>query len=360
MKVMTILGTRPEIIRLSRVIPKLDVFADHVLVHTGQNFDDRLSEIFFSEMAVRTPDFHLDIRDNSAMGQIGRIIEGVDKLFAEVKPDRVLILGDTNSALCSIPAKRRGIKVFHMEAGNRCYDDRVPEEVNRRIVDHSSDVLLPYTQRSRENLLREGFANNRVYVTGNPIYEVMEYYRSSWISSTILKQLDIKPREYFLVTLHRAENVDDPIRLEKFLTALSRLACEYSLPVICSLHPRTRSQLEKQGKQIHHQKIMAIDPVGFFDFLRLESEAYCVLSDSGTVQEECSIMRVPNVTLRDVTERPETLEVGSNYLTGCEVDSILGAVRTAVSMERSWTAPMEYKCTNVSDTVVRIVLSHWM
>ncbi|MVF22896.1 non-hydrolyzing UDP-N-acetylglucosamine 2-epimerase [Methylocaldum sp. BRCS4] len=360
MKVMTILGTRPEIIRLSRVIPKLDVFADHVLVHTGQNFDDRLSDIFFSELAVRTPNFHLDTRANSAMGQIGRIIEGVDKLFAEVKPDRVLILGDTNSALCSIPAKRRGIKVFHMEAGNRCYDDRVPEEVNRRIVDHSSDVLLPYTQRSRENLLREGCANNRVYVTGNPIYEVMEYYRSNWISSTILKQLDIKPREYFLVTLHRAENVDDPIRLEKFLTALSRLASEYSLPVICSVHPRTRSQLEKQGKQIDHQKILAIDPVGFFDFLRLESEACCVLSDSGTVQEECSIMRVPNVTLRDVTERPETLEVGSNYLTGCEVDSILAAVRAAVSMERSWTAPLEYQCTNVSDTVVRIILSHWM
>jgi UDP-N-acetylglucosamine 2-epimerase (non-hydrolysing) len=217
MKVATILGTRPEIIRLSLIISKLDSLTEHVLIHTGQNFDSRLSEIFFSDLGIRRPDYSLDCRAESAMGQIGRILESTERVLSEVKPDRILILGDTNSALSAIVAKRQGIKVFHMEAGNRCYDDRVPEEVNRRIVDHSSDILLPYTQRSRENLIREGIPNNRIFVTGNPIYEVIQHYKPAWSESTILQQLGVDRERYFLVTLHRAENVDEPTRLESYL-----------------------------------------------------------------------------------------------------------------------------------------------
>jgi UDP-N-acetylglucosamine 2-epimerase (non-hydrolysing) len=360
MKIVTILGTRPEIIRLSRIIPKLDSLTKHVLVHTGQNFDSRLSEIFFSELGVRAPDHHLDCRAETAMGQIGRILENTDRILEDVNPDRILILGDTNSALSAIAAKRRGIKVFHMEAGNRCYDDRVPEEVNRRIVDHSSDVLLPYTQRSRENLLREGIPSNRIFVTGNPIHEVIEHYKPAWNKSRILDQLGVKHQRYFLVTLHRSENVDNPMRLGKYLSAFYALADQYSIPVICSVHPRTRSQLERQATQIDSKRILAIEPVGFFDFIKLELEAFCVLSDSGTVQEECSLFRVPNVTLRDVTERPETLEVGSNYLSGSDAESILRGVRLTTESARQWNPPAEYLVENVSETVVRMALGYWL
>jgi UDP-N-acetylglucosamine 2-epimerase (non-hydrolysing) len=245
-----------------------------------------------------------------------------------------------------------------MEAGNRCFDDRVPEEVNRRIIDHSSDVLLPYTERSRDNLLREGIATNRIYVTGNPIREVLDYYAEKIDNSGIEKKLNLHPNAYFLVTLHRAENVDIPERLEQFVTALQRLADHYQVPVICSVHPRTRSQLEKQGKRLEGNGVRAIEPLGLFDFVHLEKNARCVLSDSGTVQEECSLFGVPNVTLRDVTERPETVDVGSNCIAGSNPDTIFRCVATVLQEMPAWTPPLEYQVKNVSGAIARIVLGH--
>lgn len=357
MKVMTILGTRPEIIRLSRVIPLLDRHCDHLVVHTGQNYDRRLNKIFFDEMQVREPDIVLTSKAATPFAQIAQILTGCEKAMRDEKPDRILILGDTNSALSAFVAKRMGIPVYHMEAGNRCYDDRVPEEVNRRVVDHSSDILMPYTERSRENLLREGIAGNRIYVTGNPIREVLDYYEEKIDGSKLLGELKIKPGAYFLVTLHRAENVDIPERLADFIKALAMLGKKYKVPVVCSLHPRTRSQLEKQGKKLD-KVIRAIEPLGLFDFVNLEKNALCVLSDSGTVQEECSIFKVPNVTLRDVTERPETVDVGSNCIAGSSPESILRNVALALDQAPQWEPPREYQVRDVSSTVARIVLGY--
>jgi UDP-N-acetylglucosamine 2-epimerase (non-hydrolysing) len=355
MKIMTILGTRPEIIRLSRVIPLLDQFFQHVLVHTGQNFDPRLNDIFFDELGLRLPDYSLNCTSESAMEQIAAILTTCQKVISDERPDRILILGDTNSALTAIAAKRMGIPVFHMEAGNRCYDDLVPEEVNRRIVDHCSDILLPYTERSRANLLKEGIASHKIFVTGNPILEVLEYYAAQIESSDILNQLELDPYGYFLVTLHRAENVDIPYRLGQFIEALHLLYLEYEIPVICSLHPRTRSQLHKSRQIMAGDGVKVIEPVGLFDFVHLEKQARCVLSDSGTVQEECCILGVPNVTLRDVTERPETVEAGSSIIAGCEPESILSAVNTALNLVCLWEAPPEYMKKTVSTTVVKII-----
>ena len=358
MKIMTILGTRPEIIRLSRVIPVLDKLCKHVVVHTGQNYDHTLNEIFFEEMGVRRPDHVLACKGTTLFGQVAQILTECERVIVQEKPDRLLLLGDTNSALSAIVAKRMGIPVYHMEAGNRCFDDRVPEEVNRRIIDHSSDVLLPYTERSRDNLLREGIATNRIYVTGNPIREVLEHYADKIESSTVEKTLGIHPDSYFLVTLHRAENVDVPERLGRFVTALHRLAGQYQIPVICSVHPRTRSQLEKQGKRLEGNGVRAIEPLGFFDFIHLEKNARCVLSDSGTVQEECSLFGVPNVTLRDVTERPETIDVGSNCIAGSDPDTIARCVATVLQEIPQWTPPAEYQVKNVSGAIARILLGH--
>ncbi len=356
---MTILGTRPEIIRLSLVIEKLDTFASkHILVHTGQNYDDRLSKIFFEELGVRPPDEEMGIRGGSFAEQIGQIIAGSERLFQKHRPDRLLILGDTNSGLSSIVARRLGIPVYHMEAGNRCYDDRVPEEINRRVIDHSSTVLMPYTERSRDNLIREGIPGERIYVTGNPIKEVMDRHKSSIAQSEALAQLGLEPGKYFLVTLHRAENVDIETRLRGFVKALTELADQYAMPVICSFHPRTRSQVERFGISLDNTHLRFLEPFGFFDFLALEKSAYCILSDSGTVQEEASILRVPNVTIRDVTERPETLECGSNILSGSDPFDILRAVRIALSSEGLWNPPPEYLAPNVADTVARIVLGY--
>ncbi|KUG04341.1 udp-n-acetylglucosamine 2-epimerase [hydrocarbon metagenome] len=355
MKIMTILGTRPEIIRLSRVIPLLDQLCQHVLVHTGQNYDPRLNDIFFDELGLRSPDYSLNCSTGTLMEQISSILIGCEKVIASEKPDRILILGDTNSALAAIVAKRMGIPIFHMEAGNRCYDDRVPEEVNRRIVDHCSDILLPYTERSRANLLREGIASHKIFVTGNPILEVLEYYTAQIESSKILDQLELEPQGYFLVTLHRAENVDIPHRLGQFIEALHLLYLEYEIPVICSLHPRTRSQLHKSRQILAGDGVKVIEPAGLFDFVHLEKQARCVLSDSGTVQEECCILGVPNVTLRNVTERPETVEEGSSIIAGCEPESILSAVNTALTLGCQWVAPPEYMKKVVSTTVVKII-----
>jgi UDP-N-acetylglucosamine 2-epimerase (non-hydrolysing) len=356
---MTILGTRPEIIRLSLIIPLLDKLCDHVVVHTGQNHTRSLNQIFFEELELRQPDYMLDCKAETVMAQIGMILSECELIMTKEMPDRILILGDTNSALSALVAKRMGIPVFHMEAGNRCYDDRVPEETNRRVVDHCSDILMPYTERSRANLLREGIPGNQVYVTGNPIKEVLDNYGQQIEDSNALQELEVDPKKYILATLHRAENVDIEERLIGFIDALRALNEKYKVPVICSLHPRTNSQLEKRGLSMDRLGVRTFEPVGLFDFVKLEKNALCVLSDSGTVQEECCIFKVPNATLRDVTERPETVEVGSNFITGCDADSILLAVETILDQECEWEPPSEYLVNNVSSTVARIVLGHW-
>lgn len=360
MKIMTVVGTRPEIIRLSRVIEKLDRLADsHVLVHTGQNYDPSLSDLFFEELGLRRPDHYLGARGATFGEQIGQIISASERVMREARPDRLLILGDTNSALCSIVAKRLGIAIYHMEAGNRCYDDRVPEEVNRRIVDHSSDVLLPYTERSRMNLLREGIEGRRVYVTGNPILEVIEHYDDAIRRSTKLDELGLEAGKYFLVTMHRAENVDVEERLRSLIESLEGLQREYDLPIVCSTHPRTRGVMERFHIDPEaHARIRFLPPFGLFDFIALERNAFCVLSDSGTVQEECCVFRVANVTIRDVTERPETLECGSNMLSGANPESVSRCVRTVLDHKPEWNVPPEYLAPNVSQTVVKIVLGY--
>lgn len=309
-------------------------------------------------MGVRMPDEEMGIRSSSFGEQIGQIIERSERLFDKYRPDRLLILGDTNSGLTAIVARRLGIPVYHMEAGNRCYDDRVPEEVNRRIIDHSSSILMPYTNRSRENLLREGIQGERVYVTGNPIKEVIDHHWDAIEKSTVLSDLGLQPQGFILVTLHRAENVDIESRLKGFVQALSDVSAEYSMPVVCSFHPRTRSRVERFGVNVEGQGLRFMEPFGFFDFLALERSAFCILSDSGTVQEEASILRVPNVTIRDVTERPETVECGSNILSGGNPGDIARAVRLALDRKGKWEPPVEYMAENVSDTVARIVLGY--
>jgi UDP-N-acetylglucosamine 2-epimerase (non-hydrolysing) len=355
LKIMTVLGTRPEIIRLSCVIEKLDALCEHVLVHTGQNYAPGLSDVFFEQLGVRAPDRYLGIREPSFGAQIGGIIASVEGQLVEERPDRMLVLGDTNSGLAAVVAKRLGIPVFHMEAGNRCFDDRVPEEVNRRIIDHSSDVLMPYTERSRANLLREGFPGERVYVTGNPIYEVLCRHEVAIASSTVLARLELEPGGYLLVTLHREENVDVEARLESFLEGLARVRDEHGRTVVFSVHPRTRARLEQAGIG-EEAGVLFAEPFGFFDFVALERSAYCVLSDSGTVQEECCIMGVPAVTLRDSTERPETIECGSNVLSGVGRGGVGTALELALQPGRSWQPPPEYLADDVSSTVAGIVL----
>jgi UDP-N-acetylglucosamine 2-epimerase (non-hydrolysing) len=354
MKAITVLGTRPEIIRLSHIIEKLDRTCQHVLVHTGQNYDPNLNDVFFQQLGVRTPDYYLNAT-GSLGEQLGILLAETEKILQKELPDKLLVLGDTNSALSAIIAKRYGIPVYHMEAGNRCYDDRVPEEVNRRIIDHSSDVLMPYTERSRQNLLREGIPGQRVFVTGNPIYEVIRHYEARIQDSTILPNLQLAPTKYFLVTLHRAENVDIPERLRELTIALDRIQEKYDLPVIVSTHPHTRARMESFGLINNNSNIHFLQPFGFFDFIKLEQNAVCVLSDSGTVQEECAIFKVANVTLRDVTERPETLECGSNILTSADSENVLRCVDLVLAQRDSWRVPPEYLVENVSDTVVRLL-----
>jgi UDP-N-acetylglucosamine 2-epimerase (non-hydrolysing) len=356
MKILTMFGTRPEIIRLSRVIPLLDRHADHRLVHTGQNYDPRLSDIFFDELGVRPPDIHLGAQADSFAGQAAQIIERSAGVMERDRPDRLLVLGDTNSGLAAIVAARMGIPVYHMEAGNRCYDDRVPEEINRRIIDHCSDVLMPYTRRSYENLLREGVEPRRAYVTGNPIFEVLEHYRDRITGSDVLARLGIAAGHFTLVTLHRAENVDDSARLGRLLDGLSRVADLFAEPMIVSVHPRTRDRLAASGLAPASSHVRLLEPMGFFDFVALEKSATVVLSDSGTVQEECAIFRVPSVTLRDVTERPETIEAGSNMLAGADPDALARAVRLVLDHPPLWNPPTEYVERDVSTIVAKIVL----
>lgn len=356
MKAMTVFGTRPEIIRLSRVIPRLDGLCTHVLVHTGQNSDPQLSDVFFRELGVRAPDRHLGVATGDFPRQIAEILTRSSEALAQERPDRVLVLGDTNSGLCAIVAARMGIPVFHMEAGNRCFDDRVPEEINRRIIDHCSSLLMPYTHRSKENLLREGIERDRILVTGNPIYEVLKVYEGSIQSSDVLTRLGLEEQRYFLATFHRAENVDIEERLASLLEGLEAVAAKYRQPMIVSVHPRTRDRLTRRG--LNPTGLILLEPLGFFDFVRLERSARAVLSDSGTVQEECAIFRVPNVTIRDVTERPETIECGSNVLSGGKPADVLRAVAVALTLPHAWQPPAEYVAEEVSATVVKILLGY--
>jgi UDP-N-acetylglucosamine 2-epimerase (non-hydrolysing) len=357
MKVVTLFGTRPEIIRLSAVIRTLDRFCTNVLVHTGQNHDPLLSDVFFQELAVRQPDVHLGIGAAAGFAsQAAAILEKSGEVLVRERPDRVLILGDTTSGLSAIVAARLGIPVYHMEAGNRCYDDRVPEEINRRVIDHSSTVLMPYTERSKDNLVREGIERERIFVTGNPIFEVLTHYQQEIDSSRALERLAVTDKSYLLVTLHRAENVDRPARLARILGALTAAGQAHALPVLVSVHPRTADRMKEFG--VAGSGLTLLRPLGFFDFVNLEKRARAVLSDSGTVQEECAIFGVPNVTLRDVTERAETVECGSNVLSGSGPEDIARTLALALDAGTDWSAPREYVVPAVSRTVAKIVLGY--
>lgn len=310
------------------------------MVDTGQNYDKNLRDVFFEELKIREPNYQLGAT-GSFGEQLGILTSKLENILLDEKPDAFLVLGDTNSSLGAIVAKRMGVRVFHMEAGNRCFDDRVPEEVNRRIIDHSSDILMPYTERSRQNLLDEGIHSSRIYVTGNPIKEVVDYYTVN---------PDPTKRPYYLVTLHRSENVDNPERLEKFVQAFNKLDKE----VVWPMHPHTKARLKSKLKS----HIKSTEPIGFKEFVTLERNAFCVLTDSGTVQEECAIFGVPVVTLRDSTERPETIEAGSNFISGCDPEHILKGIEV-VTRPGIKQAPQEYFVQNVSDTVVKIVLGYY-
>lgn len=353
-KILTILGTRPEIIRLARIIPKLDQICEHRVLHTGQNYDATLNDIFFDQLKLRQPDCVLTSRGTIGQ-QLAAIMTGVEQYIIEFQPDAVLVLGDTNSGLSAIVCERMGVPVYHMEAGNRCYDLLVPEEKNRRLIDSISTVNLPYTELSRQNLLREGAQNNRVFVTGNPIKEVLDYYNNDIDNSDILEKLKLQPNQYIVATAHRAENVDNPERLANIFNAMEQIAQEY--PIVFSCHPRTRQRLVELGINIS-EKIQLVEPLGFFNFVCLEKNSYMAISDSGTVQEEMCLFHIPTITIRATTERPETVWCGSNIVTGLVESDIVAGYQAMKSADRSWTVPGEYARTNVSDTVVNILLGN--
>lgn len=353
-KILTILGTRPEIIRLSRIIPKLDELCNHRVLHTGQNYDPNLSAIFFDELGLRLPNMIIDSVATTPAEQLAKIMVGVETEITTFNPDAVLILGDTNSGLSAIVSERMGVPVYHMEAGNRCYDLKVPEEKNRKIIDTISTYNLPYTELSRQNLLRENVPNNRIFVTGNPIYEVIDHYYDKIEKSKILKKLGLKKNKYIVATAHRAENVDDPERLESIMVALNQLAWDHT--VVFSCHPRTREKLN-QLKLLINANVRIIEPVGFFDFVKLEKNSLLAISDSGTVQEEMCVFGIPTVTIRDTTERPETVWCGSNKVVGLNTRDIIMACEASIKFKTRWDPPIEYVKKNVSDVVTNILLS---
>jgi UDP-N-acetylglucosamine 2-epimerase (non-hydrolysing) len=355
-KILTVLGTRPEIIRLGPLIELLDELAEHVLVHTGQNFDRSLSDVFFEELGVRGPDRHLGVEGPTAAARVADLIAKIEQVLVEERPDRLLILGDTDSGLSAFVAKRLGIPVFHMEAGNRCFDDRVPEEVNRRVIDHCSDVLMPYTERSRENLLREGIEPNRITVTGNPIKEVLDRHEGSIEASDVLTRMGLESGRYLLLTAHRQETVDIEERLRSLVAGVLGVARSEGLPLVCSIHPRTRSKLEDFGVELDGEGVIVSPPLGFFDFVKLESQARCVLTDSGTVQEECCILGVRAVTVRDTTERPETVDCGSNVISGVTEEGIRRCLAASLAGSASWTPPPEYLVASASEVAARVLL----
>jgi len=361
LKVMTIVGTRPEVIRLSRTIEQLDRYCEHVLVHTGQNYDYELNDIFFAELGIRAPDHFLNAAGATAAETIGQVIMAADKVIAQDQPDALLLLGDTNSCLAAIAAKRRKVPIFHMEAGNRCFDFRVPEEINRRIVDHTADIHLPYSQIAREYLLREGLPPEQVIVTGSPMREVIEHHRSRIAASQALQKLGVDAGRYCLVSAHREENVDDPTRLRQVFAILDALATRYGEPVIVSTHPRTRKRAEAAALQAH-PLVRFLKPFGFADYLRLQSDAHVVVSDSGTITEESSILNFPAINLRDVHERPEGFEEAAVMFVGLSTERMSDALQVLQDQPRGDRRVVhsvrDYEVDNVSAKVLRIILSY--
>ena len=363
LKVMTVVGTRPEIIRLSRVLAKLDEHCDHVLVHTGQNHDYELNQVFFDDLSVRKPDHFLDCATNStgAAHTIGNMIIAVDQVLADVRPEAMLVLGDTNSCLSVIPAKRRQIPIFHMEAGNRCFDQRVPEETNRRIVDHTADINMTYSGIARDYLLREGLAPDRVIKTGSPMLEVLSYYRPKIDASDVLTRLALKEGGYFVVSAHREENIESPKAFAKLVEVLNAVAEDHNLPVIVSTHPRTQKRIDDTDFKFHPQ-IRFLKPLGFHDYIRLQLSARSVLSDSGTINEESSILNFPALNLREAHERPEGMEEGAVMMVGLEVERVRQGLAILATQSRGDARVLrqvaDYSVPNVSEKVVRIIHSY--
>lgn len=361
LKVMTIVGTRPEIIRLSRLIPKLDQHCDHVLVHTGQNYDYELNDVFFSDLGIRRPDIFLEAAGASASETIGQVIMLADRAMEQHNPEALLLLGDTNSAMAAIAAKRRKIPIFHMEAGNRCFDFRVPEEINRRIVDHTADIHLPYSEIARDYLLREGLPPDQVIKTGSPMREVIEYYMPGIEASDVLMRLGLTQQHYFLVSSHREENVDSPENLQKLFAILNALAENYQEPVIVSTHPRTRKRMDALGLTAH-PLVQFLKPFGFTDYVKLQTQARAVLSDSGTITEESSILNFPALNLREVHERPEGFEEAAVIFVGMNIDRVVQGLNILETQprgnERSLRLVADYAPNNISDKVLRIIQSY--
>jgi UDP-N-acetylglucosamine 2-epimerase (non-hydrolysing) len=363
LKVMTVVGTRPEIIRLSRVLARLDEFCDHILVHTGQNYDYELNQVFFDDLGIRKPDYFLNSATGStgAANTIGNLISGVDGVLAEVQPEALLVLGDTNSCLSVIPAKRRQIPIFHMEAGNRCFDQRVPEETNRRIVDHTADINLTYSTIAREYLLREGLAPDHVIKTGSPMFEVLNHYRPQIDASDVLDRLELKDDAYFVVSAHREENIESERSFTKLVATLNAVAEDYDLPVIVSTHPRTQNRINVTGS-IFHPQVRLLKPMGFHDYVKLQLSARAVLSDSGTINEESSILNFRALNLREAHERPEGMEEAVVMMVGLDVERVRQGLAILETQDRGDSRSLrlvsDYSMPNVSDKVVRIIHSY--
>jgi UDP-N-acetyl-L-fucosamine synthase len=359
MKVMTIVGTRPEIIRLSRVMLALDEAVEHVVVHTGQNWDPQLGDVFFKDLGLREPDHRLDI-DTSSLGRVmGGILSAIEPVLIAERPDAVLVLGDTNSCIAALMAKRLGIPVFHMEAGNRCFDENVPEETNRRLIDHIADFNLCYTEHARRNLLAEGLPARRIFVTGSPMAEVLEAYRTGIESSDALKRLALKQGEYLLVSMHREENVDNPVNLNRLLKSITDIQQRYACRVVVSTHPRLRERMSRLAPTVDLARIEFLDPFGYLDFNKLQLNAHCVLSDSGTVSEEAAILGFPAITIRNAMERPEALDSGSIVISGLEPAAVQRCVGYVTHQWRQGfrpSIPIEYTWLDCSSRVVRLVL----
>lgn len=354
---MTVVGTRPEIIRLSRVIDRLDRTVEHVLVHTGQNYDHSLNQVFFDDLQLRAPDHYLDVDTSSLGAVLGGVLIAVERVLEEERPDALLVLGDTNSCIAAVMAKRMRIPVYHMEAGNRCFDENVPEETNRRLVDHVADFNLAYTEHARRNLLAEGLHPRRVIVTGSPMREVLDHFRPQIEASDAVTRLGLEKGRYFLVSAHREENVDSPDRLNSLLSALQAVQKTWELPVVVSTHPRTRKRLQALNVELS-KDIRLMEPFGFHEYNRLQLDAACVLSDSGTISEESSILGFPAITLRDSIERPEALDSGSIMMTGVKASEILQSISTVMAPDQVQPSiPTEYEVGNTSVRVVRFILS---
>lgn len=362
MKVLTIVGTRPEIIKLSRVICELDKFVDHVLVHTGQNYDYELNEIFFKDLEIRKPDYFLNSVGDSLAQTIGNIITNIDGVLLKEQPDAIVLLGDTNSCLSAIAAKRRKIPIFHLEAGNRCFDQRVPEEINRKIVDHLSDINLVYTEHARRYLLDEGFKPEMIIKTGSPMKEVLSYYRKQIDNSNVLIDLKLNKNEYFIVSSHREENVDNEVNFLNFLNSLNAIAIKFGKPVIVSTHPRTRKRLNEVKDLSLNGNIKFLNPLGFFDYIKIQQNSTCVISDSGTITEESSILNFPAVTIRQAHERPEGMDVGTLVMCGLESDKVINAINLVTSQHEENADNIklveDYNVDSVSTKVLRIIYSY--